>query len=133
MKANSKFERFGILPNVRRNGRLELQLRCMVRIFRAVFSELKSSPDGRSLVPALCGSEKSLRDHFLVENFIVKAFDALPERARAAVYDRLLVVLSGQATDKVYLRLSPADRQAILEILRDTKEGLPASFLTAAR
>jgi hypothetical protein len=43
MKANSKFERFGILPNVRRNGRLELQLRCMVRIFRAVFSELKSS------------------------------------------------------------------------------------------
>ena len=62
-----------------------------------------------------------------------EAFDALPERARAAVYDRLLVVLSGQATDKAYLRLSPADRQAILEILRDTKEGLPASFLTAVR
>ena len=62
-----------------------------------------------------------------------EAFDALPERARAAVYDRLWVVLSGQTTDKAYQRLSAADRQAIIEILRETKQGLPASFLAAAR
>ena len=42
MKTNSRFEHFGILPNVRRSGRLELQLRCWVRFSRAVFSELKS-------------------------------------------------------------------------------------------
>ena len=42
MKTKSRFEHFGILPNVRRSGGLELQLRCWVRFSRAVFSELKS-------------------------------------------------------------------------------------------
>lgn len=42
MKMKSNFKHFGILPNVRRSGRLELQFRCWVRFSRAVFSELKS-------------------------------------------------------------------------------------------
>jgi hypothetical protein len=37
-------------------------------------------------------------------------------------------VLSGEAREKPYSRLSPADRRAIIEILRDTKKDLPASF-----
>jgi hypothetical protein len=57
-----------------------------------------------------------------------QAFDALPARAKSAVYDRLLEVLSGKATDKAYARLSASDRQAVIEILRETKKGLPSSF-----
>jgi hypothetical protein len=57
-----------------------------------------------------------------------EAFDALPDRARAAVYAQLSVVLAGQTTDPVYRRLTAADRQAIVEILQATKPGLPASF-----
>lgn len=52
-------------------------------------------------------------------------FDGLPARAKNAVYDRLWQVLSGAAREKTYARLSPADRQAILEILRDTKKDFP--------
>lgn len=42
MTQKSKFEHFGILPNNRQSGALELQLRCWVRFSRAIFSELKS-------------------------------------------------------------------------------------------
>jgi hypothetical protein len=54
--------------------------------------------------------------------------EGLPARAKKTVYDRLWQVLSGAAQDKAYARLSPTDRQAIIEILRDTKKDLPASF-----
>jgi hypothetical protein len=56
------------------------------------------------------------------------AFDALPADARNAVYQRMWQVLSGKETNKKYSTLSPADRQAIVEILKDTKKGLPAFF-----
>jgi hypothetical protein len=56
------------------------------------------------------------------------AFDALPESARNLVYRRLWQVLSGQDKDARYARLSPPDRQAILEILRSTKKNLPEFF-----
>jgi len=56
------------------------------------------------------------------------AFDGLPETAKAAVYARLWDVLSGKGSDRKYDRLAPKDRQAIAEILRDTKMGLPAYF-----
>ncbi|MDR1988647.1 MAG: hypothetical protein LBQ09_00280 [Acidobacteriaceae bacterium] len=49
------------------------------------------------------------------------AFDALPDVARYAVYDRIAEVLSGRNPSPVYTTLSGADRQAVLEILRDTK------------
>jgi hypothetical protein len=56
------------------------------------------------------------------------AFDALPARAQTAVYDRMSAVLSGRVSGEPYTRLSSADRRAIVEILRATKPGLPASF-----
>jgi hypothetical protein len=57
-----------------------------------------------------------------------EAFDALPAEALDAVYARLWAVLSGEVTGRPYDRLSLADRQAIVEILRDTKPGLPSYF-----
>jgi len=57
-----------------------------------------------------------------------EAFDALPPEARDAIYQRLYLVLSGAVTGAKYARLSRADRQAILEILRETKKGLPHYF-----
>lgn len=57
-----------------------------------------------------------------------EAFDALPQTARNAVYSRLLEVLSGEDTSAKYTHLSPSDRLAILEILRETKKDLPGAF-----
>ncbi|HEX2662310.1 MAG TPA: hypothetical protein VHM93_05715 [Candidatus Acidoferrum sp.] len=56
------------------------------------------------------------------------AFDGLPSEAKDAIYQRLYLVLSGAVTGAQYARLSRADRQAVLEILRETKKGLPLSF-----
>lgn len=56
------------------------------------------------------------------------AFDALPDQARAAIYGRMWQVLSGADTDEKYRRLAPSDRRAVVEILRETKEGLPGYF-----
>jgi hypothetical protein len=50
-----------------------------------------------------------------------EAFDALPEEVKTAVYRRLRTILSGQDTDARYAFLTRADRQAITEILTDTK------------
>ena len=55
-------------------------------------------------------------------------FDAMPADAKRAVYARMWTVLSGAATEKRYERLTADDRQAVLEILRDTKSDLPAYF-----
>jgi hypothetical protein len=57
------------------------------------------------------------------------AFDALPPSAKDPIYRRLWQVLSGREQDARYRSaLSRADRQAIVEILRDTKKDLPAYF-----
>ncbi len=56
-----------------------------------------------------------------------EAFDALPEAARTAVYTRLLQVLTGKDTSSKYAKLTASDRQAILEILRETKKDLAVS------
>ncbi len=57
-----------------------------------------------------------------------EAFDALPQQARETLYRKLWRVLSGAASEKEFAALSAADRQAILEILRETKRELPAYF-----
>lgn len=49
------------------------------------------------------------------------AFDALPQDARDAVYRRLGAVLSGADVSPRYARLSPADRRAVTDILRETR------------
>jgi hypothetical protein len=59
------------------------------------------------------------------------AFDALPATAKAVVYERLWEVLSDGDPSKRYDRLMPADRQAIIEILRATKTDLPDYFYPA--
>jgi hypothetical protein len=61
------------------------------------------------------------------------AFDALPSLAKTAIYRRLWEVLSGAVRDARYNALSLADRQAIVEILGDTKPGLPAYFTAVTR
>jgi hypothetical protein len=48
-------------------------------------------------------------------------FDALPADLKAAVYSRIGDVLTGEDSDARYARLTRADRQAILDILRETK------------
>jgi hypothetical protein len=57
-----------------------------------------------------------------------EAFDQLPGPAKRAIYARMWDVLSGAARAPKYSRLSAADRDQIIEILRDTKQDLPASF-----
>ncbi len=62
------------------------------------------------------------------------AFDALPPRAKDPIYARLWEVLSGEERDARYQKaLSRADRQAIVEILRDTKKDLPSYFAGVIR
>ena len=62
------------------------------------------------------------------------AFDALPPRAKAPIYRRMWEVLSGQEQDPRYrAALSRADRQSIVEILRDTKKDLPRYFQDVTR
>ena len=43
MTMKNEFERYGIQPNDRPSGSLELQLRCMIRVFRLIRAELKSN------------------------------------------------------------------------------------------
>jgi hypothetical protein len=62
-----------------------------------------------------------------------EAFDALPAEARDAVYNRLWQILSGTENNPKYARLSLADRQAVTEILLETKKNLPAYFQPIAQ
>jgi hypothetical protein len=66
---------------------------------------------------------------YLVQSLL---FETLPETAKALIYRRLWEVLSGREQDPRYrAALSRADRQAIVEILRDTKSDLPDYFRQA--
>ncbi len=57
-----------------------------------------------------------------------EAFDALPVAAKDRVYRRLWEILSGQDQSSTFARLSNTDRRNILEILLETKPGLPDYF-----
>jgi hypothetical protein len=61
------------------------------------------------------------------------SFDALPEPAKGYLYHRLLEVLSGQDQGPDFARLTATDRQAILEILLETKHGLPEEWQRHAK
>ncbi len=54
-----------------------------------------------------------------------ESFDALPPPVLDYVYRRLWEILSGKDQSKKYAHLSAQDRRAILEILIETKPGLP--------
>lgn len=57
-----------------------------------------------------------------------ESFTALPDAAKAGVYERLWTVLSGADPEPRYRRLSVDSRLAIVEILKATLPGLPAFF-----
>jgi hypothetical protein len=65
---------------------------------------------------------------FLIDS---EAFRSLPDPTRTYIFRRLHEVLTGQDSSPRFAHLSPADRQAILEILRDTHHDLPDSWRTA--
>ncbi len=54
-----------------------------------------------------------------------EAFDGMPDWARDRVYKKLYDVLTGKDVSERYARISATDRRAVLEIVRDTKPGLP--------
>jgi hypothetical protein len=56
------------------------------------------------------------------------SFDELPAPAKDYVYHRLWDVLSGKDTAAPFNQISTEKRQAIIEILRDTKPDLPSYF-----
>jgi hypothetical protein len=56
------------------------------------------------------------------------AFDQLPSNTRDAIYRRMWQILSGAERSDRYATLTQADRTAVIEILRDTKPGLPDYF-----
>ena len=59
---------------------------------------------------------------FLIYN---PAFDAMPEVMRDLLLQRLHDILTGKDKDPQFAKIRPEDRQAILEILRETKPNLP--------
>jgi hypothetical protein len=54
-----------------------------------------------------------------------EAFDALPGKLKTQIYLRLYEILAASEPAPGFERLSSQTRRAILEILRDTKPGLP--------
>lgn len=60
-----------------------------------------------------------------------ESFDQLPEAFGEHVFTRLHEILSGKDTSKDFAGLTQQDRQATLEILRDTRTGLPACWKNA--
>ncbi|MHB1205158.1 MAG: hypothetical protein ACYCZX_06290 [Rhodospirillaceae bacterium] len=56
------------------------------------------------------------------------SFDAVPAGAKAQIYARLADILTGKEIPPRFAGLSPDDRRAIFEILRDTKSDLPKSW-----
>ncbi|HLJ87032.1 MAG TPA: hypothetical protein VKZ53_09415 [Candidatus Angelobacter sp.] len=56
------------------------------------------------------------------------AFDTLPKPAKDAIYKRMWEILSGREKGGKYAALSLSDRQAVEEILRETKKDLPSYF-----
>jgi hypothetical protein len=55
-----------------------------------------------------------------------EAFDALPGPVKDYALGRMFDVLSGKDSGEEFAHLTPADRKAILDIVRETKPGLPA-------
>lgn len=54
------------------------------------------------------------------------AFNALPDKLKARLYERLWDILNGTDTSEAFQPLTPESRNAIREILVETKKDLPA-------
>lgn len=60
-----------------------------------------------------------------------RAFDALPDPVKRRIYGRLREVLRSDSPPEAYRHLGKEERQAIAEILRETKQGLAEYWKTA--
>ncbi len=60
-------------------------------------------------------------------------FEQLPPEAKELVYRRMYDVLTGAETGEAYARVSKESRQAILEILLETKKDLPDYWRNTAK
>jgi hypothetical protein len=61
------------------------------------------------------------------------AWDGIPETVRARLYQRLYDILTRKDRSTKFERLSENDRRSILEIVRDTKGGLPDYWKDTSR
>lgn len=57
-----------------------------------------------------------------------ESFDAIPEPAKSYIYRRLFEILAGYDRSPAFASLGDEDRRAILEILLETKPGLPEEW-----
>jgi len=57
---------------------------------------------------------------------ISKPFDALPDEVKDRVLRRLFDVVAGKDESATFAHLTASERRAILEIIRETKPGLPS-------
>jgi hypothetical protein len=62
-----------------------------------------------------------------------EAFDSLPAQGREMIYRRMWDILSGKQQGKGYARLSLTNRKNIVEILTQTKAGVPTYFRVPSR
>ena len=76
--------------------------------------------------------EKRLFRYPLSYMIYSRSFDALPASVVEEIYRRLYEVLAGDEQDERFAHLSEDDRLAVLEILRETKPGLPDYFVDSA-
>jgi hypothetical protein len=53
------------------------------------------------------------------------AFDGMPDKVRDRLYQRLYEILTGKDAGKAFADISPESRRTILEIVHETKPGLP--------
>lgn len=61
-----------------------------------------------------------------------EVFDNLPASVRDRIYGRLLDVLTGKDNSKQFAKLTPDARKAVLEIVAETKNGIPEAWLSKA-
>ncbi len=84
----------------------------------------KRTKSGRSLRELrLRGRLFERRCSFLIHSVV---FDGMPDLVRGRVYRRLWDILSAKEVPEKYAYLDDDERREIIEILRETKKGLPA-------
>jgi hypothetical protein len=86
----------------------------------------RATADGRSLKDfQLLHRLFKYRCSYLIYS---QSWDALPEKFRDLLYQRLHEILTADRPVSGYEHLNPGERRDIFEILRETKSGLPESW-----
>ncbi|HEX6960749.1 MAG TPA: hypothetical protein VF175_02700 [Lacipirellula sp.] len=95
--------------------------------YAELFSELGvRDSSGRSLRDF--DLERRLFKHPCSYLIYSEAFDSLPKEVKSVILSRLAEILRGEDASGRFDHLSAEDCQAIADILRDTKDGLPADW-----